>query len=98
MTLRRAVTKIIGGFAASGLIAVAAVVWTGVAAARPVAIDRVAVSGPDCTPTASGGNLCVLNASTSNALVVSGGASLSLARDLVVNSSSATGSNISGGG
>jgi hypothetical protein len=52
---------------------------------------------PDCTATPGGGNLCVLNPTAANAFVAAGSATMTVARDLVVNSSSAGAASASDG-
>src|ERR1700704_3511903 len=72
-------------FVESTIAAMASLLAAGIAAASNLGASAVM---PDCTPTAGGGNLCVLNPATAHALVVAGTSSLSVARDLVVDSSS----------
>jgi hypothetical protein len=62
----------------------------------PAAGTSATAASADCTPTSSGGNVCVLNPSRDNALEVSGGSTLSVSRDLVVDSSSRQAANASG--
>ena len=74
--------------AVTALAAMSVVLAATAGTARASSLSASVVT-PDCTPTAGGGNLCVLNPTAADALVVMGTSSLTLARDLVVNSSSA---------
>src|SRR5581483_10266414 len=56
-----------------------------------------AAVAPDCAATPAGGNLCVLSPSAASALNLGGGSTLTVAKNIVVNSSSANAATATGG-